>query len=127
MTFMFRFNVGNIVSTRTTVMAIVFITCCHTTMTIPIFENVFCLRGKKIIRCVFFFVSNIFICMTFRLANNIQSLWSYYSFFMPYVVYDGLWDAQVVRCLRCGMWDVRDMGCLEYGMFRMWNVWDVRC
>ena len=84
--------------------------------------------------------------MVFRLVNNFLTTPVLLQFFMPYNVYDRLWDARClgcrtfriwdvwnagrrdVGCLRCdmfGMWDVRGVGYLGCGIFRIWNVRDV--
>ena len=116
-------------------------------MAILIFEIFFCLPSKTF-SCLLFLVWNFLICMVFRLVSNFLTTPVLLQFFMPYNVYDGLWDARClgcrtfrmldvwnagrrdVGCLRCdmfGMWDVRGVGYLGCGIFRIWNVWDVEC
>ena len=51
---MLGFNVDNVVSIRTTVMALALIAYYHTTTTLLTFKNLFCLPAKKLIPCVLF-------------------------------------------------------------------------
>ena len=66
MAFMFGLNVDKIVSTRTAIMTVVFITCYHTTMALLIFQNLFCLPSKKVMPCVLF-------CLRFLYSHDFQA------------------------------------------------------
>ena len=120
---MFGFDFDNIVDTRTTVMTLVFITCCHTPMALLVFENLFCLPGKKVI-CVLFCLKILYLHLLSDLQIPPQLVQPYYSFFTSYDVSDGLWDVQDVGCLGCRTfrtWDAgdvrrRNVGCLGCGM-----------
>ena len=133
MTFMFGFNFDNIVSTRTTVMTLVFITCYHTTMALLNFENLFCLPAKKVIPCVPF-------CFKRLYLHDIQACKYHLNYCSPITVF----SCHMMFPKACGMFgmlnvgdvgysgsgmlgDVGDVGCLRYGMFRMWDVRDVGC
>ena len=133
MIFMFGFNFDNIVSTRATVITLVFITCYHTTVALFIFENFFCLPVKKIIPCVPF-------CFKLLYFYDFQTCKYHLNYCSPITVFSchmmfltacgvfGMWDIQDVGCSGCGMsgmWNVADVRYSGCGMFRMWRVWDV--
>ena len=106
---MFGFNVDNIFSTRTTVKALVFITCYHTTMALFIFEHLFCLPAKKIIPFVPF-------CLKLLYLYDFQAC----KYYLNYC------SGGMLGCGRFRMWDVRDVECSrcsECGVFGMWDVW----
>ena len=57
---MLGFNVDNYFGSRTAVKTLAFITCYHTTMTLFIFENLFCLPTKDYFKCSFLFETSFF-------------------------------------------------------------------
>ena len=68
--------------------------------------------------------------MVFRLVNTTLITAVLLQFFMPYNVYDGLWDARCFRCRTFRMWDVwnagrRNVGCSGCGILRMWDIQDI--
>ena len=137
---MFGFNFDNIVSTRATVITLVFITCYHTTVALFIFENLFCLPVKKIIPCVPF-------CFKLLYFYDFQTCKYHLNYCSPITVFSchmmfltacrclgceifKMWDVRDVGCLGCGMLrmcDIRVVGCSGCGVFGMWDIWDVEC
>ena len=138
-----------------TVMALVYITCYHTTRALFIFENIFCLPERKVITRVLLYLKllNLYDFRACKFHLNYCSPITVFSchmfltgcgMFRTQDVWDvgrwgcrmfGMWDVRDVKCSRCGMfrmwdvgmWDVRDMGCSGWGMFGMWDVWNVGC
>ena len=130
MLLMFGFNFDNTVSTRTTVITLVFITCYHTTVALFIFEYLFCLPAKKLIPYVLFSFKLLYLhdFQTWKYHLNYCSLIT--VFFVSHDVPDSLWGVRDVRCSRCGMsgmWNVADVGCSGCGMFEICSVQDVGC
>ena len=54
--------------TRALVMTLVFMTCYHIAMVLLVFEKVYSLP-RKMLSHVLLFISNVFICTTFKLEN----------------------------------------------------------
>ena len=135
---MFGFNFDSIVSTRATVITLVFITCYHTTVALFIFENLFCLPVKKIIPCVPF-------CFKLLYFYDFQTCKYHLNYCSPITVFSchmmfltacrclgceifKMWDVWDVECCGCaifGSWDVQDVACLGCGISGMWNVGNV--
>ena len=120
MTFTLGFNVDSIVSTRTTIMTLVFITCYHTTMSLLIFENLFCFPAKKNIPCVLF-------CLKLFYLHDFQACKCHLNYCSPITVFSChmIFSTGCAVCVRCEMfWDVGGWRC---GMFRMWDVQGMGC
>ena len=119
MTFMFGFNVNNIVSTRTTVMTLVFITYYNTTRSLLIFENLFCLPAKKVITCVLF-------CFKLLYLYDFQPCKYHLNYCTTIIVFSC--DMMFLTgCAMFRMWDIWDVGCWDCAMFGVWDIenWDV--
>ena len=88
MTFLFGFNVDNIVSTRTTVIALVFIAYYHTTIALLIFEKSFCLPSKNVIPFVPFCLKLIYFHEFQAFKYHLHYCSRITVFSMPFDVFD---------------------------------------
>ena len=118
---MFSSTLANIVSTRTTVMTLVFITC----YLLPWYY----LFLNKLISCIpFFNLLYLHELQAFKYHLNYRSHITVFSCHMMFLTASRMFvmgDVWNVGCLRCGMfrmWNVCNVGCWECGMFKVWDV-----
>ena len=109
MVFMFRFNVDKIISTRTTVVTLGYITCHHATMALLIFDNLFCSPTKMVIPCALFSLKLLYFHDFQAYKFHLNYCIHVTVFLMPYDVSDKVWDFEDVEYLICrtfGIWNV---------------------
>ena len=140
--------------TRTNVMALVMLSCYHST---TYFWECVLFRKKHFVMCYFSFESSLFVWLSGLQRTAYLSLFKRIPVYLCYMIclkrcgmlgmwyarevallwrccgcggILGMWDVEDLRCWGCwmlGMWDVRDVRCSGRGIFGMWDVWDVEC